>query len=136
MAFDPSRFPQSGDLLTPSGTTFGSSGSLEVPARPTEVGTPEWWLARLIARLAARAATCSEFHDFYEGRQPLAFASSKFVEVYGLRFGRFPANFMPLVVDAEKDRLIVEGFRFANRPQGGQGRRGGSGRTTSSTPRA
>jgi hypothetical protein len=121
MAFDPSRFPQSGDLLSPSGTTFGSSSSLAVPARPTEVGTPEWWLHRLVARLAARSATCSEFHDFYEGRQPLAFASSKFVEVYGLRFGRFPANFMPLVVDAEKERLVVDGFRFGRNPDSDKG---------------
>jgi hypothetical protein len=29
-----------------------------------------------------------------------------------------PANFMPLVVDAEAERLIVQGFRFANRGSG------------------
>lgn len=83
---------------------------------PLELYSAEWWLKRLIGRLSDRAARCQEFHDFYEGHQPLAFASDKFVETYGRRFGRFPANFMPLVVDAERERLIVDGFRFGRSP--------------------
>lgn len=83
-----------------------------------EAGSHEWWLHRLLRRLRVRAADVEEFDTFHRGQQPLAFASQKFREVFGARYGRIPANFMPLVVDAERERLIVQGFRFANRASG------------------
>lgn len=83
-------------------------------------GTPEWWLKRLLARLRARAAVAREYEDFHEGDQRLAFASPKFAQTFGQRYARLPSNFMPLVVNAEKDRLVVQGFRFANRQAGDQ----------------
>lgn len=79
---------------------------------PLEVGTPEWWLKRLLKRLHERAEEAEEHSDFYEGLQPLAFASDRFAAVFGRRYSKLPANFMPLVVDAERERLIVQGFRF------------------------
>lgn len=82
---------------------------------PLELYSPEWWLKRLLARLKERARACAEYHTFYDGDQPLAFASRKFRQVYGSRVAGMPANFMPLVVDAERERLIVQGFRFGNR---------------------
>lgn len=81
-------------------------------------GTPEWWLKRLLGRLRVAAAQAREYEEFHEGQQRLAFASDKFAEVFGRRYARLPSNFMPLVVNAEKDRLIVQGFRFANRQAG------------------
>jgi hypothetical protein len=94
---------------------------LSTPDRsPVELYSPEWWLRRLLARLITRAQACTEFHDFYEGRQPLAFASDKFVETFGRRVRGYVANFMPLVVDAERERLIVDGFRFGA-PDGDRG---------------
>jgi hypothetical protein len=112
MSLDLSRYPRSGDILI-DGHTVGHDLILpEQRLRPVEVGTPEWWLRRLVAKLTHRAKICEDFYSFYEGVQPLAFASDKFVQVYGNRFGRFPANFMPLVVDAEAERLVVGGFRF------------------------
>jgi hypothetical protein len=113
------NYPRSGDILGPDGTTIGAY--VQARQRPAEVGSHEWWLRRLIHRLVSRAAACQEFHDFYEGRQPLAFASEKFSETYGRRFGRFPANFMPLVVDAERERLIIDGFRFGTSPEADKG---------------
>jgi hypothetical protein len=74
--------------------------------------SPEWWLKRLIARLRAQRLECTEYYDFYEGHQPLAFASDSFNETFGRRYRRLPANFMPRVVDAERERLVVQGFRF------------------------
>ncbi len=114
MTLDPSRYPQSGDVLNPNGTTIAPVGAPN--AGPVTLYSPEWWLRRLLSRLITRAADCSQFHRFFEGQQPLAFASSKFIETYGGRFDRFPANFMPLVVDAERERLIVAGFRFGRNP--------------------
>jgi hypothetical protein len=81
---------------------------------PLEVGTPEWWLKRLLTKLNERSEQCSEYDSFYEGTQPLAFASERFSEVFGRRYSRLPANFMPLVVEAERERLVVQGFRFGN----------------------
>jgi hypothetical protein len=50
--------------------------------------------------------------DYYEGRQPLAFASQKFEEAFGNRFPEFTSNFCALVVDGIAERLEVQGFRF------------------------
>lgn len=113
------NYPRSGDILGPDGRTIGPDDTRY--QAPVEVGTPDWWLRRLITHLAVRAAACQADHDFYEGRQPLAFASDKFVATYGKRFGQFPANFMPLVVDAERERLIVSGFRFGTDPEADKG---------------
>jgi hypothetical protein len=88
---------------------------------PLEIYSPEWWLKRLLVKLRQRKAICDEYHGFYEGTQPLAFASDKFREVFGRRYSRLPANFMPLVVDAERERLIVQGFRFGPRTENDKG---------------
>ena len=126
MNVDPINYPSGdrGDVLI-DGQTVGSAllnpAPTSVAQRPVELYSPEWWLDRLLKGLIARAKVCRDFHDFYAGDQPLAFASSKFIETYGSRFGRFPANFMPLVVDAERERLIVDGFRFGKSPEADKG---------------
>jgi len=81
---------------------------------PVVVGSPEWWLERLLPRLVKQASYCRDHWAYYEGDQPLAFASEKFEAAYGRRYRGLPANFMPLVVEAEKERLIVQGFRFGD----------------------
>jgi hypothetical protein len=81
-------------------------------AQPMVVDSPEWWLKRLLGRLSEQAAMCADYHTFYSGSQPLAFASQKFAAIFGARYARLPANFMPLVVRAKQERLIVQGFRF------------------------
>lgn len=80
--------------------------------------SPEWWLHRLVRRLRDRALASEEYAAFHAGVQPLAFASEKFREVFGQRYSRLPANFMPLVVEAEAERLGIQGFRFGNRGAG------------------
>ena len=54
------------------------------------------------------------FEAYYDGHQPLAFASQKFRDAFGSRFREFSSNFMSLVVDAPGERLEVQGFRFAD----------------------
>jgi hypothetical protein len=83
-----------------------------VLTQPLVVYSPEWWLKRLLLKLRKRQEECTEYHDFYDGRQPLAFASDRFAQVFGRRYARLPANFMPLVVGAERQRLVVQGFRW------------------------
>lgn len=87
------------------------------PAGPVlEVYSTGWWLQRLLRQVQRQQAYCRPHWAFYEGQQPLAFASKKFEEAYGERYRALPANFMPLVIDAERERLIVQGFRFGNKP--------------------
>lgn len=111
MNLDVAAYPASGDILNANGTTIGSERPLPTTG-PVELYSPDWWLRRLTRRLQNRAAVCDSFYRYYEGDQPLAFASSKFNAAFGARYRRLPANFMPLVIDAERERLIVQGFRF------------------------
>lgn len=50
------------------------------------------------------------YADYYAGRHPLAFATSKFQNVFGKLFEAFADNLCPAVVDAVADRLQVTGF--------------------------
>ena len=86
--------------------------SLDLRSAPA--GSPEWWLARLLVRLEARRADLETFEAYYDGHQPLAFASQKFRDAFGARFREFSSNFMSLVVDAPGERLEVQGFRFGD----------------------
>jgi hypothetical protein len=86
--------------------------SLDLRAAPA--GSAEWWLARLLARLEARRPDLETFEAYYDGHQPLAFASQKFRDAFGARFREFSSNFMSLVVDAPGERLEVQGFRFGD----------------------
>jgi hypothetical protein len=83
-----------------------------VDLRAAPAGSPEWWLARLLARLEVRRFDLDTFEAYYDGHQPLAFASQKFRDAFGTRFREFSSNFMALVVDAPAERLEVQGFRF------------------------
>ena len=100
--------------------------------RNAPAGSPEWWLARLLARLEARRADLETFEAYYDGHQPLAFASQKFRDAFGSRFREFSSNFMSLVVDAPGERLEVQGFRFGD-PRATRTSGGASGRPTTST---
>lgn len=82
-----------------------------------ETHSPEWWLRRLLIRLHARRHEIQYVTDFHDGKQPLMFASDDFNATYGNRYRRLPANFMPRVVNAERERLIVQGFRFGQEPR-------------------
>ncbi len=88
------------------------------PAVIHKPGSHDWWLARLSARLNARQKTIIEYDDYYNGIQPLAFASEKFASTFGERFPAFSSNFMALVIDSHRERLHVQGFRFGDTQEG------------------
>lgn len=73
---------------------------------------PEQWRDELARRLNARAAAVRVFEAYYEGRHPLAFATSKFREAFGNLFRAWSDNWAQVVVDASVERLEVQGFRF------------------------
>jgi hypothetical protein len=84
---------------------------------PLKTHSPEWWLRRLLIKLHARRHELNFVTAFHDGQQPLMFASDEFNATFGARYRRLPANFMPRVVNAEKERLIVQGFRFGQDPR-------------------
>lgn len=79
-----------------------------------EANSPEWWLIRLLRRLQDRLPELQLYENYYEGNQPLAFASQKFKDAFGERFPAFTSNFSSLVVDGTAERLEVQGFRFGS----------------------
>lgn len=73
-------------------------------------GTPAWWMGRMLADLAKRQPAMQTWEDYYNGNQPLAFASSRFRESFGGRFKAFSSNFMAMVVDGTRERMEVTGL--------------------------
>jgi hypothetical protein len=75
----------------------------------------EWWMRRLVRRLRARKAGLDELASFHDGNQPLIFLAEQYRRTVGRKYGdNMPANFMTRVVDAEKERLTVTGFRYGD----------------------
>ena len=83
-----------------------------------DIGSPEWRLRRLHKRIIDRRPALRTLHDYYDGKQRLAFASQKFLEAFGGLFRTFSSNWCGLVVDAVEERLNVEGFRVGDDPKG------------------
>jgi hypothetical protein len=77
-----------------------------------EVGTNEWWLARLSAQLRRRATALKLYDSYYDGKHPLQFATEKFRKAFQGLFGELADNWCPLVVDAVEERLNIRGFRI------------------------
>lgn len=50
---------------------------------------------------------------YYQGRQPLRFASDQFVKYHGDRYRDFADNWVQVVADAPVERLTVTGFKAA-----------------------
>lgn len=84
-------------------------------ANPT---TPEGWLSKLEKQLNADQRNLQVYSDYYEGKHPLAFATPKFRDAFGLNFREFADNWCDLVVDAVEERLNVEGFRLGTATEG------------------
>ena len=74
--------------------------------------TPEQWRDRLEQRLHARWNRWAIYDAYFEGDHRLQFATQRWNETFGKRFGKITDNFMPIVVDATTERLKVQGFRF------------------------
>lgn len=77
--------------------------------------TAAYWLKTLMAGLERRRAMFVTWEEYYEGDQPLAFASEKFTEAFGGRFRAFSSNFCALVVDGTRERMEVTGFDFGGK---------------------
>ena len=77
-----------------------------------ETRSPGAWLTLLEPELMEQRRAVRRFKDYYDGKHPLAFATSKYREAFGALFGPFADNWCEIVVSAADERLRVEGFRF------------------------
>jgi hypothetical protein len=104
-------------LIKPAAQRLARRMALETSTSSSTLpstGTPEWWRDRLFAELCARRFAYALYESYYEGQHRLAFATSKFREVFALLFSAFADNWCELVVDSSVERLSVVGFRFGS----------------------
>lgn len=80
----------------------------------TEVGSPEWRVRQLSARMDARDTRLIRYEDYYTGAHRIQFATKRFRKTFGDVFAdRYSDNWCALVVDAVEERCDVDGFRWA-----------------------
>lgn len=79
------------------------------------VGTPLWWLYRLLTRLKIEQPMLILLDDYYSGDHPLPELRDEKVRAEFYRYlARSKSNFMRLVVDAQAQRTRLQGFRLAD----------------------
>jgi hypothetical protein len=78
--------------------------------------TSPWWLDRLGRQLDERNRTMRVLDQYYNGVQPLRYATAEFRKTVKDRYASFAANFCKPVVQALEERLTVVGFRFGDDP--------------------
>ncbi len=83
-----------------------------IDTQNAELGSPEWWLARLSRRLTERTRRLRIYDDYYRGEHRLKFATRKLLDAFGETFRNLHFNYCGVVVDALVERLEVQGFRF------------------------
>lgn len=77
--------------------------------------TPEAAVAKtekLYARLQPRAVEAIELQEFYEGKQPLTYATEKWAEAHKDRYKDFSDNWCEVVANSSSERESVIGFRL------------------------
>jgi hypothetical protein len=78
-----------------------------------EVGSPEWWRGKLLARLQARGKDLKRYREYYEGKHRInPFATAKYNEVFERLFGDLSDNWCAPPVQAAAERLRIDGIRF------------------------
>jgi hypothetical protein len=74
-------------------------------------------VSRLGNELEARRPNMKEWHDYFEGRHNLSFASERFQRAFGGMFSTFADNWCAPVCEIPAQRLEVRGFRFGDQTQ-------------------
>lgn len=81
-----------------------------VPDDASSLG--DWWVARLMPRLAAQADAANYLDTYYRGEQAIPVAASRAVrDAYMRLMALARTNFAELIVEAVRERMIVTGFR-------------------------
>lgn len=68
----------------------------------------------LSGNLAKQRTAIKKYQDYYDGKQPLSYATSDYDDAFALMLRELNDNWMPIIVDAVAERMKIEGFRFAD----------------------
>jgi len=73
--------------------------------------SPEWWADRLIAKLSKRKPNLERLERYYDGRVPLAYATSRFRQEFGTMLAAINDNWCQVPIGAVDERLNLDSFR-------------------------
>lgn len=79
--------------------------------------SPEWWVHRLWLQMMARNERFDFFDMYYTGNHPLPWLSEDAEEEFREILHMSRSNYCGLVVDAQVEREMVDGFRISNAPR-------------------
>jgi hypothetical protein len=71
---------------------------------------------KLYRRLQSRRSEICTAREYYEGEQPLRFASDKWREYHASRYEKFSDNWCAPVANSPAERLRIDGFRLSRDP--------------------
>lgn len=78
--------------------------------------SPDEWLDALLVRLGKQQQAIKKYADYFDGTQPLGFATSSYRAEFEQIVKSTSDNWMPIIVEAVSERLHVNGFRFGDNP--------------------
>lgn len=74
-------------------------------------GMPLWWVSRLYQELSTRRGAINLYDDYYRGEFPLPWLAPQAADEFRRILKMSRANYLGLVIDAQCERMAVEGFR-------------------------
>ena len=80
-------------------------------AEPVVPLSPDWWIARLYKRLVGRRDEIDFYDEYYRGEHPLPWLAPQARDEFRRILKMTRSNYMGLVVDAQVERMQLEGFR-------------------------
>lgn len=77
---------------------------------PSPIGSPLWWVNRLYLVLQDRRPDINMYDDYYRGNFPLPWLAPQAADEFRRILKMARANYIGLIVDAQCERMAVEGF--------------------------
>jgi hypothetical protein len=76
--------------------------------------SPEWWAHRLWCQLVRRNQRIEFYNDYYTGQHPLPWLHPEAEDEFRQILHMSRSNYCGLVVDAQVERMMVDGFRLGS----------------------
>lgn len=76
--------------------------------------SPFWWLDKLQAKLDHQTKEAKKWASYFDGTQPLAFSTNKYLNEFQMMVKSISDNWMPIICEAVNERLHIDGFRFGD----------------------
>lgn len=85
--------------------------SLALSETATIAGSPDWWVARLMPRLAAQADNADRLDEIYRNEADIPVMCQQVRQAYYRLMGIARTNYAELIVEAVRERMNIVGFR-------------------------